>query len=174
MTILAVAVLGGCEREMRPPEVLPSSAARPRPIVRQTTLQPGRPLAQAEGRGPYDENAYSISQGQRLFSQYNCVGCHAHGGGGMGPALIDDTWIYGSEPQNIYATILEGRPNGMPSFGGHIPEQQAWQIVAYVRAMGRLVPKAAAPGRNDHLYSGESPQASGPGEELRQPAEHPR
>jgi cytochrome c oxidase cbb3-type subunit 3 len=129
-------------------------------------------LAKAEGPGPYDENAYSISQGQRLFSQYNCVGCHAHGGGGMGPALIDDNWIYGSEPENIYNTILEGRPNGMPSFGGHIPEQQAWQIVAYVRSMGRLVPKAAASGRSDHLYSGESPQSSEPGKELRQQAEH--
>ena len=66
---------------------------------------------------PFQDNAYGISEGKRLFESFNCVGCHSHGGGGMGPALMDDRWIYGSRPENIYATILEGRPNGMPSFG---------------------------------------------------------
>jgi mono/diheme cytochrome c family protein len=27
---------------------------------------------------------------------------------------MDDKWLYGSEPENIVASILEGRPNGMP------------------------------------------------------------
>jgi len=36
------------------------------------------------------------------------------GGGGMGPPLIHDKWIYGGEIQNIAATILQGRPNGIP------------------------------------------------------------
>ncbi len=36
-------------------------------------------------------------------------------------------------PENIYATIINGRPNGMPAFGGKIPPQQVWQIVAYVQ-----------------------------------------
>ena len=65
----------------------------------------------------YEENAFALSEGKRLYSAFNCVGCHAHGGGGMGPALIDDKWIYGHEPGQIFATIVEGRPNGMPSFG---------------------------------------------------------
>ena len=47
----------------------------------------------------------------------------------MGPPLMDDKWIYGSAPENIYATIIQGRPNGMPSFAGKIPTQQVWQIV---------------------------------------------
>jgi cytochrome c oxidase cbb3-type subunit 3 len=32
----------------------------------------------------FEENAYMVSEGKRLFSAFNCVGCHAHGGGGMG------------------------------------------------------------------------------------------
>ena len=31
---------------------------------------------------------------------------------------MDDKWIYGYEPEQIFATISQGRPNGMPAFGG--------------------------------------------------------
>src|SRR5689334_23322207 len=50
----------------------------------------------------YQESAYSVSEGKRLYQQYNCVGCHANGGGGIGPPLMDSNWIYGSEPQSIF------------------------------------------------------------------------
>jgi cytochrome c oxidase cbb3-type subunit III len=97
---------------------------------------------------PYEGNAYAVSQGQQLFEQYNCSGCHFHGGGGIGPALMDDEWIYGSSPANIYSSIAEGRPNGMPSWGGRIPDFQIWQLVTYVRAVGgfegRVIPGARA------------------------------
>ena len=53
----------------------------------------------------------------------------------MGPPLMDDQWIYGSAPANIVATILEGRPNGMPAFRGKIPDHQAMQLAAYVRSI---------------------------------------
>src|SRR4029078_9149496 len=43
----------------------------------------------------YDNNAPALAEGQQLFNQMNCVGCHSHGGGGMGPALMDDEWRYG-------------------------------------------------------------------------------
>ncbi len=68
---------------------------------------------------------------------YNCIGCHANGGGGIGPPLIKQQWIYGGEPANIFDTIVKGRPNGMPAWGDRIPEYQIWQIVAYVRSMKR-------------------------------------
>jgi cytochrome c oxidase cbb3-type subunit 3 len=53
----------------------------------------------------------------------------------MAPDLMDDEWIYGSRLEQIHATIVEGRPNGMPAWGGKIPDQQIWQIAAYVRSM---------------------------------------
>ena len=88
---------------------------------------------------PYQENAWGISEGKRLFTQFNCVGCHANGGGGIGPPLMDDEWIYGHRADQIFRAILEGRPNGMPSFAGRIPDYQIWEIAAYVRSMGGLV-----------------------------------
>jgi len=101
----------------------------------------------------YELTGYDVSTGQRLYRAFNCVGCHHNGGGGIGPALMDDRWIYGSEPRNIYETILEGRPNGMPSFRGKIANQQVWQIVAYVRSLSGLVPAAVRSSRQDHMQS---------------------
>lgn len=89
---------------------------------------------------PYKNDRHTVNEGRRLYSWFNCVGCHANGGGGMGPPLIDAEWIYGSEPMNIYASIVEGRPNGMPAFGDKIPEEEVWQLVAYVRSLGGLEP----------------------------------
>src|SRR4051794_18513796 len=61
----------------------------------------------------YQGNAYALSEGKRLYSAFNCNGCHAHGGGGMGPPLMDEKWIYGSAPEDIFKSIADGRPDGM-------------------------------------------------------------
>jgi cytochrome c oxidase cbb3-type subunit 3 len=102
-------------------------------------------------KSPYEGNAYGLSEGKRLYSAFNCNGCHQNGGGGIGPALSDDRWIYGASPDQIYSTIVEGRPNGMPAFGGRVPDQQVWQIVGFVQALSGNVPKDAAPARNDDM-----------------------
>ena len=113
----------------------------------------------AEGGPKYEANAYALSEGKRLYAWYNCNGCHAEGGGDKGPALMDDAWLYGSEPKNVFQSIAEGRPNGMPSFGGKIAEQQIWQLVAYVRSMSGLASATASPGRDDALSAKEPEQA---------------
>ncbi len=69
----------------------------------------------------------------------------------MGPPLMDRPLKYGSAPDNIYDTIQKGRPEGMPSWGGRIPEKQVWQIVAYVRSLSGGEPSAATSGRSDLL-----------------------
>jgi cytochrome c oxidase cbb3-type subunit 3 len=66
---------------------------------------------------------------------------------------MDDEWIYGSSPMEIYRSISEGRPNGMPAFREKIPETQLWPLVSYVRALGGLVPSVRLPARTDHLQA---------------------
>jgi len=110
--------------------------------------------------GPFEDNAYGVSEGKRLYTQYNCAGCHFNGGGGIGPPLMDDVWIYGSEPVNIYSTIVEGRPNGMPSFRNKIPDEQVWQIASYVRSLSGQLRKDVAPGRGDDMNPHKSEQAT--------------
>jgi cytochrome c oxidase cbb3-type subunit 3 len=152
LTIFMAASLlaAGCAREQRRFRVAAPSATDA-DAVRQGDLQPGAPQPEATVEGPYDNNAWGVSEGERLYNAFNCVGCHSHGGGGMGPALMDDKWIYGSSPQNIFSTIVEGRPNGMPSFRGRLTNQQIWQLVAYVRSMSGQLPKDVSPSRDDDM-----------------------
>lgn len=154
LALSMVLIMCACERETRNFE---------QPATRSeagltTGLVAGAGALQPSGN-PAEHNAPALSEGKTLFASYNCAGCHANGGGGMGPALMDDEWIYGYYPDQIFRTILEGRPNGMPAFRGKIPDYQVWSIAAYVRSMGGLVPKDAAPGRDDHL-SGKKPESS--------------
>jgi cytochrome c oxidase cbb3-type subunit 3 len=154
LALSAVAMLCACQREERDFRQPPLAAAASNEI-QMTSLQAGTPSPKPDMPFPQDRQAYDLSQGKRLYTWYNCNGCHAQGGGDSGPPLMDDRWIYGSRPENIFATIVEGRPNGMPSFRGRIPDLQVWQIVAYVRSMSGLVPMDAAPGRNDAMQAKE-------------------
>jgi len=140
-----------CEREDR---ILrqPPPADETFNSVQISGLNPGgNPAPSKAPANVYEESAYTVSEGQKLFDQYNCSGCHAHGGGGIGPPLMDNNWIYGSEPGNIFATITQGRPNGMPSFRNRIPEYQVWELVAYVRSLSGLLPKDVSPSRSDRM-----------------------
>lgn len=139
----------GCERESRPYRELPAAAARSE-HASETPLYAGAP-APSPNLSPFQENAWAQSEGKRLFDAYNCSGCHAHGGGGIGPPLMDDEWIYGFAPRNIYDTIVQGRPNGMPSFRSKIPDAQVWQLVAYIQSMSGQTPIDVTPGRSDHM-----------------------
>jgi cytochrome c oxidase cbb3-type subunit III len=188
LTVLAACVLVlllvGCEREARRFDTPISNASSAASAPRVGTLQPAQPHASgvkaaATNESPYEGNAFAVNQGKRLFRWYNCNGCHSNGGGGIGPALMDSEWKYGSEPAVIFTSIVQGRPEGMPSFGGHIPEDQVWQIVAYVRSMSGQLRKDVAPSRSDSIYPGNpenarmqetpqpqkppTPSASGPG-----------
>lgn len=164
MTLL----LAGCEREMRRFDTPPKATDRTGP---QVSVRAG-PAASAPG-GPtspqrtllavpveppkgYEGNAFAVSQGQRWYRWFNCSGCHgAGGGGGMGPPLMDATWRYGQRPADIAETVLQGRPNGMPSFAGRLNEEQLWQLTAYVRSMSGQLRTDVAPSRSDTISTGE-------------------
>jgi cytochrome c oxidase cbb3-type subunit III len=169
-TALAAAViavlLAGCEREDRPPRSDPVLSENTEAIALASNAPgPGGPVEYKSGtRSEYEKTAFHVSQGKKLFTWFNCTGCHANGGGGSGPALMDDIWIYGSSIENIAASIREGRPNGMPTFRGKIPEDQIWQIAAYVRSLGGFVASDVAASRHDEInaHKGEARLPSPP------------
>jgi cytochrome c oxidase cbb3-type subunit 3 len=150
LPLLLVILAVSCERETRRYRELPAAASPPESTA-VSGLVPGSPAPKEPVLSPYQENAYGIAEGKRLYTAFNCNGCHAQGGGGIGPALMDANWIYGSAPDQIYSSIAQGRPNGMPAFGSHVPSQQIWQLVAYVQTLSMQVPRDAAPGRSDDL-----------------------
>jgi cytochrome c oxidase cbb3-type subunit 3 len=86
---------------------------------------------------PHRGDRAAAATGRQLFTGFNCAGCHSgYAGGGMGPSLRDSLWIYGNQDAQIFSTIAEGRPYGMPAWGGMIPDDQIWQIVTYIRTLG--------------------------------------
>src|SRR5207245_6781759 len=98
LVICATLLVAACEREKR-------------------EFDPGREGAQLEGSMSavdrmkhYERNAYALASGKRLWTWYNCSGCHANGGGGSGPALMDARWSYGWDAASIYKSIADGRP----------------------------------------------------------------
>ena len=143
---LLLAATASCKREERDSRAQPAADESNVQATVSGLRLGGQPPPPTPEHERYTENAFQTGEGKRLFAWFNCSGCHANGGGGMGPPLMDDRWIYGSEPQNIYATIVEGRPNGMPSFRGKVPDSQVWQL----------------PGRNDDMTPHPSEQSLPP------------
>jgi cytochrome c oxidase cbb3-type subunit 3 len=147
---IAIAWFRG-ERHLRPAT---SGGEQPLESLSLSALHPGGSTSPEPAQSPeYEETAYAISQGAQLYRNYNCNGCHHNGGGGIGPALMDDKWLYGSAPRAIVDSIVQGRPNGMPAFRGKLNDQQLQQLAAYVRSMSGLVPASVRASREDHLHA---------------------
>jgi cytochrome c oxidase cbb3-type subunit 3 len=106
-------------------------------VLHADNLRPG--LAAARGvtlRSPYDGNTKKIAEGAMLFVNYNCMDCHgADGSGAMGPSLQDGRWHFGGSPSEVFQSIYEGRPDGMPAWGALLSDDQIWTLVAYVRSL---------------------------------------
>jgi cytochrome c oxidase cbb3-type subunit 3 len=87
-------------------------------------------------QNPLANDPDAVQRGMKDFDSFNCSGCHAaNAGGGMGPSLSNDLWIYRSSPANIYLDIVQGRSAGMPAFGAMLPDRTVWELVAYIQSI---------------------------------------
>lgn len=115
----------------------------------------------ADINNPVEGQAKAIQEGKRLFGRMNCAGCHTYDGSGlMGPDLTDKYWRYGGTPAAIFKSIYEGRPMGMPAWGGALPADELWKIVAYIQSLGGTFPPSAA-----FTYQGDLKASQAPGED---------
>jgi len=164
---LAALALAACDREERHSRSKPVSETVPAGES-PDTIYPGTGTAPPlDARAAlYDNNAPALAEGQMLFNQMNCVGCHSHGGGGMGPALMDDEWRYGGRIDQIATTIAEGRPNGMPAWRGKLTQDQIWKLAAYVRSLSGQPSKDTVSSRADAM-SATTPATLTPREPVR-------
>jgi cytochrome c oxidase cbb3-type subunit 3 len=134
LTLLAASTLQA-QSDVEPERVAPAVSE----YVRNSALTPGGSGPVGVDRvNPFTGDSVHIANGARWYDWYNCSGCHAGGGGGMGPPLMDEQWIYGGRPSNLYDSIVSGRPAGMPAFGALIPPQQIWEIIAFIESMGGM------------------------------------
>jgi cytochrome c oxidase cbb3-type subunit 3 len=87
-------------------------------------------------RNPYEGDRQATTVGSQLFMSYNCVDCHGmDGSGAMGPSLADGRWHFGGTPGEVFESIYQGRPEGMPAWGGRISDADIWRLVTYVRSL---------------------------------------
>jgi mono/diheme cytochrome c family protein len=85
---------------------------------------------------PFERDAKAQATGARLYVAYNCIDCHgADGSGSMGPSLADGRWHFGGRADEVFESIYQGRPDGMPAWGGRIATDQIWMLVTYVRSL---------------------------------------
>jgi cytochrome c oxidase cbb3-type subunit 3 len=167
-SVLAVSLgalaIAGCDREERHSRAKPIGETIPAGESPDTIWPGGTQPPPLDARAKlYDNNAPGIAEGQFLYTKMNCVGCHSHGGGGMGPPLMDDEWRYGGRIDQIAASIAEGRPNGMPAWRTKLTDDQIWKLAAYVRTLSGQPSKDAVGSRTEGMSS-TTPQTLAPRE----------
>ena len=68
-----------------------------------------------------------------------CAACHTPAGTGNialgAPNLTDETWLYGSSPESIRTTIVDGRNGVMPPHGELLGEKRTKILAAYVYSL---------------------------------------
>ena len=138
-----VCLLSACEGGSTPPPA--NNLPAPDDVAAVPLGQPAgmtdAPVSALSTANPYAGNPQAITAGKALYMKMNCAGCHAYTGkGNMGPDLTDTYWRYGGLPIQIYKSIHEGRPQGMPAWGAALPPQEIWKLVAYIQSLGGSMP----------------------------------
>lgn len=158
LLVVGVLALAACQKTPNTTATSPAAQSGPAATaVSQLFPGGGSPPPNDPHDAQYLNNPAAIAAGHRLFDWYNCSGCHANGGGGMGPPLLPHAWRYGDRLDQIYATIYQGRPNGMPSWGGKIPDGQIWQLAAFVKSLS-----ASNSAQGGEVGEGKAPTPSPP------------
>jgi cytochrome c oxidase cbb3-type subunit 3 len=137
---LLLVLVGGCTSAQAAQQQRQQTSTSPAaPFIQHPdNVQPGISLASrfAQLQNPYEGNGTRRDEGSRLFIAYNCMDCHgAEGSGAMGPSLQDNRWHFGGSNGEVFQSIYEGRPEGMPAWGGRISDADIWRLVTYVRSL---------------------------------------
>ncbi|UWX57228.1 c-type cytochrome [Chlorobaculum sp. MV4-Y] len=84
--------------------------------------------------GMYIGKADAVAAGKSEF-ETTCAACHmADASGGIGPNL-KVALKYGSTPADLYESIANGRPNGMPPFGQQLGNDKIYKIIAFIESL---------------------------------------
>jgi cytochrome c oxidase cbb3-type subunit 3 len=98
--------------------------------------------ASLPAHNPFRGDAAALAEGQQVFAA-NCAACHKPDGSGLvGPSLVDPYWKYGNSDEELFRTVSEGRPAGMPPWGPVLGSEKIWKVLGFVESL----PKTDAPG----------------------------
>ena len=96
-------------------------------------------------KNPVPSNAESLTAGEQLFAD-NCVLCHGEKGLGDGPgaktikvkpANFTDPKLQASETDGSFFWKMSNGRGPMPSWKDTLSDQERWQLVNYIRKLGK-------------------------------------
>jgi cytochrome c oxidase cbb3-type subunit III len=130
--VAALAMLPACGG--MPPKG--GTSAAPPPEMTAVGPTPGPEQDPTGPSNPYTSDRTAMAEGRQLFVYFNCSGCHGgRAGGGMGPSLRDEDWLFGNKDAQIFSSIAEGRAHGMPSWHKQLTPDQTWKLVTYIKSL---------------------------------------
>jgi mono/diheme cytochrome c family protein len=127
-------------------------------------------------KSPISDPKGAAEQGHKIFMSAGCNGCHGGtGGGGMGPPLTNEIWVYGSDDDTLFRLIALGSDGlkaqgfnrkGSENVVGPMPphgkivksSEDLWKIIAWIRSINPSSGKTAAGGGGG---GGASPATGG-------------
>jgi hypothetical protein len=104
-------------------------------------------------KSPYQDFKQVAEEGHQKFMSAGCNGCHGGtGGGGMGPPLTNQVWVYGSDDDTLFRLIALGSDElkkmgyarkgsenvvgPMPPMGGVLKDPDSvWKVIAWIRSI---------------------------------------
>ena len=109
------------------------------------TQDPSQPVFNmAAVEKPWVEDANIIAHGQKVYKN-NCASCHGEAGAGDAPAglalvpqarnLIEGKWTKGGSSAALFATLKDGIPGGAMVSFKHLPKNDRWALVQYMRSI---------------------------------------
>ena len=93
------------------------------------------PVSTAARPNPFERRDDARRAGAKLF-HHHCASCHGDGAQGRDrtPALASAR-VQNTAPGTLFWVLRNGSlRGGMPSFS-HLPEQQRWQMVTYLKSL---------------------------------------
>jgi mono/diheme cytochrome c family protein len=120
-------------------------------------------------KSPYQDFKQVAEEGHQKFMGAGCNGCHGGtGGGGMGPPLTNQVWVYGSDDDTLFRLISLGsdelKKQGynrkgsenvvgpMPPMGGVLKDPDSvWKVIAWIRSINpSALSRASRAMRSEH------------------------
>jgi len=109
---------------------------------------PAEPHEHPEGQAltnPVEATRESLARGRQRYV-FDCRQCHGNTGkgdgdmshaGGVPSDFTDDVWQHGGSDGEIFLVIRDGVTADMQGYGGQIADEDIWNLVNYIRSLGR-------------------------------------
>ncbi|PTY07320.1 cytochrome C oxidase subunit III [Opitutaceae bacterium EW11] len=111
----------------------PNAAIEAKMAQIQSTKLASSPVLDDDVLWKMSRTASMVEAGAATFKS-TCVSCHGEKlTGGVGPNLVDQTWIHGGRPTQILATVTNGvAAKGMPTWGPVLGGKRISEVVSFI------------------------------------------